>query len=270
MATLSVRQRRTARGLNVVCRGEGPPVLLLHGIGGNARSCAALAQELSQTGHATMCWDAPGYGDSAPPQTSPAARGDAHDFAAEVDALLDELGYDSAHIIGTSWGGVIAMQVAVRFPHRVRSLVLADSTRGSALSPESTERMLARLPELLTLGPATFAQLRAPRLLSPQSPPSLHDEVRAGMAALTEDGYRASTTMMAATNTEAILPLIQAPTLVIVGEDDIVTGVPESELLADRIPGAQFRRIPQAGHVAIQEQPTVIAALIRHFWKESV
>ena len=57
------------------------------------------------------------------------------------------------------------------------------------------------------------------------------------------------------------------PTLVVVGEDDVVTGVPESRLLADRIPGARLSILPRAGHAAITERPDEFTAEVTSFWE---
>jgi pimeloyl-ACP methyl ester carboxylesterase len=72
---------------------------------------------------------------------------------------------------------------------------------------------------------------------------------------------------MAATDTAGLLPRLRQPTLVLVGEHDQVTGVPESRLLADRIPGARFHLVPGAGHAAVTERPADVAAAMLDFWR---
>jgi pimeloyl-ACP methyl ester carboxylesterase len=258
--TRSLDSRISLHGVSLVVRGEGAPVFLMHGIGGNASSCGALAQLLSEAGYRTFCWDAPGYGASADPQ-SPV------DHPGLVLQILDSLALGPAHLIGTSWGGVIATKAAAQAPDAVRSLVLADSTRGSAVTGESANRMLARIPELAELGPEAFAGRRAPRLLSPAAEAATAAAVRSEMAAVRLPGYTAAATMMAATDTSDVLPSLQVPSLVLVGEDDVVTGVAESRILAASITDASIEIIPRAGHAAIQEKPAEMAASILGFWK---
>jgi pimeloyl-ACP methyl ester carboxylesterase len=232
----------------------------MHGIGGNASSCGPLAAMLSAQGYRTLCWDAPGYGASADPAGKV-------DHSGVVLDVLAWLGIGPVHLIGTSWGGVIATRVAAQAPEAVRSIVLADSTRGSATTKEGAERMLARVPELAAAGPHVLAARRAPNLVSQSAPPSIAEAVRAGMAAVRLPGYSAAATMMAESDTSALLPHLQVPALVLVGEDDVVTGVTESRILAQNIPGAAFEIIPGAGHAAIQEKPAEMSAAILAFWK---
>jgi pimeloyl-ACP methyl ester carboxylesterase len=259
-ATRSLGSRISLHGVSLVVRGEGAPVFLMHGIGGNASSCGALAQLLSEAGYRTFCWDAPGYGASADP------RGPV-DHSGLVLQILASLAVGPAHLIGTSWGGVIATKAAAQAPDAVRSLVLADSTRGSAVTGDSADRMLARIPELAEMGPEAFAGRRASRLLSPAADAVTAAAVRSEMAAVRLPGYTAAATMMAATDTSDVLPSLQVPSLVLVGEDDVVTGVAESRILAESITDASFKIIPRAGHAAVQEKPAEMASSILEFWK---
>jgi pimeloyl-ACP methyl ester carboxylesterase len=259
--TVPVRTR-LAGGLARTDEGEGRPVLLLHGIGGSARSCAGMAAVLAAGGARAIAWDAPGYGDSADP-TGP----DDVDYPARVLALLDELGLDRVDLFGTSWGGVIATLVAARHPERVRTLALADSTRGSGTAPEKAAAMRARIADLAESGGRAFAAARAPRLVAPGCAPEVADAVRAEMARVRLPGYAAAAEFMAATDTAGLLPAIAVPTLVLVGEHDVVTGVEESRLLADRIPGARLVVVPGAGHAALTERPAEVAGAVLEFWR---
>ncbi len=84
--------------------------------------------------------------------------------------ILATLNVGPAHLIGTSWGGVIATRIAAQAPEAVRSIVLADSTRGSGITRTAAQRMLARVPELAAVGPELLAARRAARLVSPSAP----------------------------------------------------------------------------------------------------
>jgi pimeloyl-ACP methyl ester carboxylesterase len=250
---------RAADGISLTDEGEGPAALLLHGIGGSARSCQALGAVLARHGRRALAWDAPGYGESADP-TGPV------DLPARVVQVLDDLGLDRVDLFGTSWGGVIATLVAARWPERIRTLVLADSTRGSATSPERAEAMRARAAELAEVGAERFAAARAPLLVAPDCDPAVAEAIRAEMSQVRLAGYRVAAEFMAATDTADLLATVSQPTLVVVGEHDRVTGVPESELLASAIPSARLAVVAGAGHCAVTERPADMAAAMLDFW----
>lgn len=234
-------------------------VLLLHGIGGSAHSCTDVAQRLAERGVRALAWDAPGYGRSRDP------FGDV-DLVDRLTGSITALRLGTIDLVGTSWGGVIATCLSHRRPELVRSLVLADSTRGSATDPAKAAAMRARVTELENLGPEQFAARRAGRLVSPHAQDAVAVRVRQQMARVRVPGYRVAAEFMAGTDTGEILPRVTAPTLVIVGEDDVVTGVPESRLLAERIPGARLTILPRAGHAAITEVPGEFADAVTDFW----
>lgn len=261
MTTGSTATASTTR-LHVVVRpadATQPTVVMLHGIGGSAESCAPLAEHLAAAGVATAAVDAPGYGRSADPTAT-------NDVVADVIDALDNLSPDRpVVIIGTSWGGVIAMSVSLRRPDRVAGLVLADSTRGSGTSVEKAAAMRSRITELREHGASVVAAARATRLTAPEADPEVTEQVRRSMSSVRVPGFTAAAEFMAATDLGPQLTDIGCPTLVVVGEHDMITGVDESRLLAERIPNAQLRIIANAGHVAIQEQPAAVAALVVEF-----
>src|SRR5436190_2165566 len=112
--------------IHVVEAGTGPPVLCLHGIGASSVAFTPQFDELAADLR-LIAWDAPGYANSADPDGAPGLDGYA-DAAAQV---AKERADGPVHVLGVSWGGVIAVRLANRHPALVRSLILADSTRGS-------------------------------------------------------------------------------------------------------------------------------------------
>lgn len=247
-------------GIRLVAAGEhGSPVLLLHGIGGSSESFTDHLTAWSGR-HQVFAWDAPGYGESRDPADTIGMSG----YADVVAGVLDGLGLSSVHLVGVSWGGVIATRAALLHPDRVRSLVLADSTRGSGTSPESAARMRARVGELSRLGAAEFARRRGPRLTAPGADPAVTRRVASIMSGLRIPGYTAAVRSMADTDHGDALAHISVPTLVVVGEYDRVTGVPESHLLAAGIPGARLKIVP-GGHAAHQEHPEPFSRAVLPF-----
>lgn len=260
-----VTMMAAANGLHVERAGTGPgsPVLMLHGIGGSADSFARQLTAFASAGYRALAWDAPGYARSADPQAPPGMSG----YAAAAAAVLD--GLAPAHVIGVSWGGVIATRLALEFPGAVRSVILAGSSRGSGRTAAARAAMLARPKALERDGAETFAARRGPMLLSPSPPRDLLDRVVETMAtSIRLPGYRYAAESMAGTVHDHALASLTVPALVVCGRQDTVTGVPESSALAAAIPGARFRVIENAGHLVNSERPERFNAIAEDFWKD--
>lgn len=247
--------------LHVADIGAGPDVVLLHGIGGSSDSFAP--QFASLRGELRMlAWDAPGYARSADPE-QPLSMSDYADLVAD---LIRDRCRDGAHVVGMSWGGVIATRLALRHPEIVRSLVLGASTVGSATTPHGALAMQARATELAELGAAGFAAKRGPKLLSPNADPALVAAAVDNMAnAIRLPGYSSAAQSMATTDHTPDLPHIDVPTLVLCGDADDVTGPRASQALAGGIPGAVFVTVRGAGHLANQERPAAFDAWVESF-----
>ncbi|BAH52093.1 alpha/beta fold hydrolase [Rhodococcus opacus] len=247
---------------HVVESGSGPALLMLHGIGGSADSFAPQFDELAGSLR-LLAWDAPGYGRSE----DPGRPFDLDDYAdAAADVIRDRCGDAGAHVLGMSWGGVIATRLAMRHPGLVRSLLLGSSTVGSGSDDEAAARMRSRISVLEQDGAQAFAAERAPRLMSGSAGDDLVAKATAIMAAsIRLPGYGYAAESMAATDHTADLPKIDIPTLVLSGDEDGVTGVPASQVLAGGIPGAVFVTIRGAGHLANQERPDAFDAWVESF-----
>ncbi|WP_018156800.1 alpha/beta fold hydrolase [Demetria terragena] len=241
------------------------PVLLLHGIGGSAATFSGVAPQLAAAGWRTLAWDAPGYGASRDPESAVTGEDSPGAYVDLVGGLLSALGAPRVHIAGVSWGGVIATHVAIRHPDLIASLTLIDSTRGSSVTPERAASMRERVSELADLGGEAFAARRAPRLLAAEAETAVLNEVTRQMAAVRPPGYAGAAEMMAQSDTGPHLSQVSVPTLVVVGDEDRVTGVEESRLLAREIHRAEFALIKRAGHAAIQERPEEIASVMDSF-----
>ncbi len=205
----------------------------------------------------TITYDNRGSGRSgAPPWPTSMAE-----LATDAARLLDALGVPSAHVYGISMGGMIAQELAIRFPERVRALVLGGTTPGGprALRPG--------LGELGALGAAAAGGLREPGrpwlagcLFSPEFRREQPQRVRELIAHF--DRHRAPphgalTHLWASIyhDTLSRLHRIQAPTLVMHGADDAMAPIGNARLLADRIPDAELAIVPHAGHAYMLERP---------------
>lgn len=247
----------------VLTHGEpGDPLLLcLHGIGSCGSAFEPQAPLAVGKGRHLMAWDAPGYRHSPDP-TPPWTLDDWADAAAE---LIRAQG-TQADVLGVSWGGVTATRLVLRHPDLVRSLILADSSIGSGTSPENTAAMRSRAADLGAIGIEEFARSRAPRLLTPDAPTPLVDAAAQMMIdSVRLPSYLWACESMGEANHRAQLGEIATPTLVIVGEEDIVTPPERSEELAAGIPGAALVTVPAAGHLANQQRPDLFNAAVEAF-----
>lgn len=240
-------------GLHLEQAGTGGPlVLCLHGIGSSSAAFSPQLQALAGN-FRVLAWDAPGYAKSADPERE-LSLDDYADAAAAVIRAHD--GGGGAHVLGVSWGGVIALRLATRHPDLVASLTIADSTPGSGTTPDKAAGMRARIAELADLGPRAFAERRGPRLVSAGAPHELLRRVVDTMAdSIRLPGYGYAAESMATTDLRGELARVTAPTLVLCGDQDRVTGPEASQVLAGGLHRTAYVIVKDAGHLANQEQP---------------
>ncbi len=241
---------------------DAPLLLCLHGIGSCADAFVSQRPLAERCGRRLVAWDAPGYRHSADPEEEPGIDGWA-DAAAE---LIRRLGRSAADVLGVSWGGVTATRLAIRHPELVRSLILADSSVGAGTNPEQAAAMRARASALTAVGIEAFSIDRAPKLVNAAAP----EELVADVARLMSDSvrmpsYQWAANSMAEADHRDDLPAIACPTLVIVGDEDEVTGPAAAARLADGIPGAELVTIVGAGHLANQERPAEFNDAVARF-----
>lgn len=193
--------------------GEGPPLLLLHGILADSRVWRRQAADLSDE-FTVVAWDAPGAGRSSdPPEPFEMA-----DWADSLAALMDALELGEAHVLGLSWGGILAQELYRSHPARVRSLILADTYagwRGSLGEALSTQRLETCLRES-TLPASEFVPRWLPGLFTEAAPAELVDELTSVMSDFHPSGYRLMAGA-AASDTRDVLPRIAVPTLLLWG-----------------------------------------------------
>ncbi|MFM0013077.1 alpha/beta fold hydrolase [Paraburkholderia sediminicola] len=197
-------------------------IVLLHGIGSSSAGYRAQFAALSKS-HRVIAWDAPGYGQSSPFAIgTPAAT----DYADALMALLSALGISRATVVGSSWGSVIAATFAARFPSATRALVLsAPNVARGHLS--GTERDLAR-EVLMRSATAQSTEARAAvvdALVAPNAGPLVRAVVSRLRDAVTPKGWEHAVDMLFSAYTPSIVPSIQAPITVIIGNLDRVAPI---------------------------------------------
>jgi 3-oxoadipate enol-lactonase len=254
MAKVASRLLPTTPRISVATSGVGEVVMFLHGLGSTKENWSPQLIHFGQT-HSAMAWDARGYGES---DDYEGALVFARDFGGDLLAILDSLGVTRVHLVGLSMGGMIAQCFYFAHPHRVASLVLADTFPSfRALGDDAVDVFLLARIEPLTQGatPAELAPASAASLLAPGAPESARTLLLESLSTLRADSYVKTARALALQRAVGELEDIAVPTLVLTGELDRLTPVSLAQRMAQRIPGAQLLLIPGAGHISNLERP---------------
>jgi pimeloyl-ACP methyl ester carboxylesterase len=266
---VSVTRTRTADGIEVHVEscGEGPTVVLIHGLGYATWAAAPLRAGLAPR-HRFVTFDNRGSGRSDKPAGPYSIRLLAEDAA----SVIAQAGAP-AHLIGYSMGGYIALTVALRHPHLVRSLVLIATSAGGPEShgvPEETQAVWASAAALDD--PAAFARRTMPLSFRPgwtdTHPDRFEELLRARLAHPTPvASWQAQYDACAAylvTGVQA--SRVAVPTLVIHGTADRVVPYANARPLVAGIPQARLVTLPGAGHLCWFEETARLNALISDFY----
>ncbi len=241
--------------------GNGPVLVLLHGFIVDSRSWEPQIKRLSE--HFTViAWDAPGTGQSDDPLDGFTIS----DWADCLAQLLDSCGIDKGHILGLSWGGILAQEFYHRHPGRVSSLVLADTYAGwkGSLPESKAEERLATCLRDASLPAAEFV----PKYLTGMFGETSTTETQEKMASMMSDFHPAGFRLMAMTSnidTRKILPTIEVPTLLIWGDQDKRAPISVARQMLTAIPGAKLEIIKGAGHVCNLEAPDRFNKIVKDF-----
>jgi 2-succinyl-6-hydroxy-2,4-cyclohexadiene-1-carboxylate synthase len=250
--------------------GQGVPLLLLHGFTGSVQNWAGLQRALAAEAR-TIAVDLPGHGESSAPVE--VARYEMAAVAADLCALLDHLEIRTAHLLGYSMGGRLALYLVLRHPGRWRSLILESASPGLATAAEREARV--RQDETLAAfieaeGIAAFvARWEALPLFASQKrlPQDVQQRHRAGRLANRAQGLAGSLRGMG-TGTQpslwAELSGLALPALLIAGaEDEKFAGI--GRRMVARLPQAKLVLVSDAGHTVHLERPQAYADLVREW-----
>ncbi|MCW3009615.1 MAG: putative Alpha/beta hydrolase fold protein [Solirubrobacterales bacterium] len=193
------------------------------------------------------------------------------ELAADAARLLDALGVASAHVFGISMGGMIAQELALRFPEKVRGLVLAGTTPGG---PRAVRPALAELAAVGVNLASTYREPGRPWLAPLLFSERFRAEQPARVAELLESFAAHGPTPWGANahwwatvyhDTGARLVQVQAPTLVLHGGEDTFAPLANARFMASRIPRAELAVVPGTGHAFLLEAPGETLALMKDF-----
>jgi len=252
-----------ARGhrLRVSVEGTGPPLLLINGLAANIELWRPLRDLLPA--RQTIAFDPPGIGGS------PASPDQLWltDLADIVDGLLSQVAYDGVDVLGYSFGGALAQQLARQHPQRVRRLVLAATIPG--LGAIQNPLVLMRLVQLAMQPPGPAQTVAVARAMGGRVSQDVRIRAEIERMHRSQPLNRAGVIrqLLAMTGWSSIpwLHTIRAPTLVLVaGADPIVPQV-NGRILMSRLPARTGHLVPDAGHLFLIDQAEDVAGVIERF-----
>ena len=235
--------------------GEKTPIIFLHGVGSDKSVWRPQLQHFGRD-RRSIAFDYPGYGDS-----DPAPRGTTRDdYASAIISAMHELGVDRAHVCGLSLGGVVAIAMHHAEPKRCASLILADTF---AVHPEGRaiyERSITASENLRAM-----AEARVDVLLAQPCSPRVRREVVETMSRIDPPAYCIGAEAVWLADQRVRAGAIRVPTLIVCGDQDLVTPPEFSNELAALIPGARLELVEGAGHISNLEQAQGFNALVSGF-----
>lgn len=246
--------------------GLGLPVVLLHGYPFNRTLWNEQVSALSNS-YRVITPDLRGHGES---DASPGAA-TMNRMAQDVAALLDHLEISRAVIGGLSMGGYVALAFYKQFPSRVRALIMAD-TRAQADTEEGKLTRQQQAEKALAEGMAGIADSMLPKLLTPDTVskrPEVVKRVRDMMLKTKPEGAAGALLGMAERDDQtSLLSQISCPSLILVGQEDQITPVKDSEKMHREIPGSRLVVLENAAHVSNLERTEQFNEELTRFLKQ--
>ena len=247
--------------------GDGPLVVLLHGVGGNRRNWQPNLAALSESFH-VAAWDARGYGDSEDVDGPRAFT----DFRDDLARVVDHFGAARVHLVGLSMGGRIAAAFHAAWPDRVASLVLCDTHMGFAhFTEEQQRRFIAARRDPLLAGktPADIAPDLARSLIGDPDDTPVLEALVDSLSRLRTESYVKTVEASVALDQAPLLENVRVPTLVLTGSRDRLTPPRLAETIAAHIPGSELAILEGAGHLSNIERPAEFNSLVLDFLRRA-
>ena len=254
--------RVTVNGVSLAIetRGSGPAIVFIHGFPLDRHIWRHQLDTL--TGYRRIAYDLRGLGQSDAPDLGYSIAMYADDLA----GLLDALGEDRVVLCGLSMGGYIGFEFLRRYRSRVRGLILMD-TRAEADSAEGRKARDVLVGRVREQGAMAAAEAMLPRFFTPVVPPEIIEAIRAMILSAPVPGIVGALTAMRdrPDSTPLLGALLGIPTLVVVGQEDVITPPAISEAMAAALPEGRLVEIPGAGHLPCVEQPVPTTRAILKF-----
>ena len=243
--------------------GDGPSVVLLHPFPANHEFWLPVAQSLS-TRYRLIVPDLRGHGDSDIGE-GPATMAK---HAADIARVMDHADVGRAPIVGVSIGGYALFEFWRQQRGRVAALGLCN-TKATVDSPEAQAGRSQAAAEVMERGTEPFFQTMIPRLLGKTTRETRPDLVEGALQMMRgmspADVAAVQRGMAERPDSVDTLKTINVPTLLVTGDEDILTGVNEAQLMHRHIAGSELTVFPKAGHYSPWEQPEAVGRLLRQF-----
>ncbi|MFZ3340342.1 MAG: alpha/beta fold hydrolase [Terriglobales bacterium] len=244
-------------------QGDGPPVILLHPFPAHHEFWLPVIPAL-QSRYRLILPDLRGHGESEIGH-GPAVMAK---HAADIARIMDAAGVGKAAFIVCSIGGYIVFEFLRRFRSRVSALALCD-TRPQPDTAEARSNRLKNADAVLERGTEQFLKNMVPKLLGATTISSRPDLVEGALQMMRkmspEDISLVLRGMGERPDSVPDLKYINLPTLIVLGEEDLLSTAADGELMRQGIPGSRLKMIPKAGHYAPWERPEAVAPLLRQF-----
>ena len=243
--------------------GDGPSVVLLHPFPANHEFWLPVAEELSSR-YRLILPDLRGHGESEVGE-GPATM---TTHAADLLRVIDDARVSRAPLIGVSIGGYILFEFWRKHRDRVAALGLCN-TKAPADNAQGRVGRLQPANDVLEHGTEPFLQSMLSRVLAKTTQETRPDLVQRALNMMRqmspEDIAQVQRGMAERPDSIETLKTINVPTLLVTGDEDVLTGINEAELMRQHIAGSQLRVIPKAGHYSPWEQPAEATKLLRQF-----
>ncbi len=243
-------------------KGEGPPLVLLHGWPLNSREWRRQVDGLSDE-FTVVAWDAPGAGRSSdPPETFRLP-----DWADCLAAFIEALGLGRSHVAGLSWGGGLALELYRRHPGALRTLILVSAYAGWAgsLPAEVVEHRLQLMLRNSELPPLQWLPALIQTLLTERATAETVDELSSIISEFHPSATKVAMRAFAEADLRDVLPHIDVPTLLLCGEEDVRASRQVWEPLHAGIPASKLVLFPGVGHMVDMEAAERFNAEVRAF-----
>ena len=243
--------------------GSGPAIVLLHPTPADHEFFLPLSKLLAARYRLIMP-DLRGHGESELGD-GPASM---QKHAFDVARIMDAAGVERAPLLGVSIGGRVIFEFWRRFRERVSALVLCN-TEARADSPDARANRYRNADDVLRRGTEPFFESMVPKLMGETTRHSRPDLVEGALRMMRrmspEDVAGVQRGMAERPDSVPTLKTINVPTLIITGDEDVLTGPPDAELMKQNIAGSQLKVVSKAGHFSPWEQPEEVGNILRHF-----
>ncbi len=248
--------------LRVSIEGKGPPLLMIMGIGGNVGMWKPFREVLS--GFTTIAYDSPGTGASSVPRCPQRMPS----LARIARGVLDQVGIDRVDVLGYSFGGAVAQELARGSPERVRRLILGATHAGLGSVPGNLFALSLLATPLRYYSEAHLRWMLPIAMGGASSRNAAATARQAHLRVASRPSVRGYAWQLAAVTGWSSLPWLHRiahPTLIVLGDKDPLIPLINGRLMRKRLPDARVHVVPGGGHLFLMDQPQDIVDVIKEF-----